>query len=86
MQKLILSIFLASAVALFSGCGASDSSKTSLGSSETNILGIYKSEKASYSSTGVCTFGLKSDEVAARSNFSGNKTTLLWGLVTLQDH
>jgi hypothetical protein len=86
MQKLILSFFLTSAVILFSGCGANDSGKTALGKSETNILGVYKSEKAGYSHTGMNTFGMKSDEIAARSNYSGNKTTLLWGLVTLQDH
>lgn len=86
MQKLILSFFLASAVVLFSGCGASDTGKASLGKSETNMLGIIKSEKAAYSHTGIGTFGMKSDELTSRANYSGDKTTLLWGLITLEDY
>lgn len=86
MQKLILSFFLASAVVLFSGCGTSDTGKSSLGKSETNILGIYKSEKASYSHTGLNTFGMNTDEIAPRANYTGNKKSLLWGLVTIEDY
>ncbi|MGB0344292.1 MAG: hypothetical protein ACPGGJ_02765 [Coraliomargarita sp.] len=86
MQKNILIFSLLAASALFSGCGSNDTGKTTLGKSETNVLGIYKTEKADYSPSGVNTFGMSSDEVSPRANYSGDKTTLLWGLVTLKDY
>ncbi|RPG84835.1 MAG: hypothetical protein CBC33_005680 [Coraliomargarita sp. TMED73] len=86
MQKTILIFTLAAAASLFTGCGTSDTAKSTYGSSETNVLGLYKSEKASYSSTGINTFDMCSDEVSPRANYSGDKTTLLWGLITLKDY
>lgn len=53
---------------------------------EVNVLGIAKHEKSSYQPTGPGTFDVSTDELYARKNFRGSKTTLLWGLVTLKDY
>ena len=84
MYKKIIPALLVLAASVFSGC-ASDTGKTSLGNTETNILGIYKSEEADYTKSKPTAFSLSSDELSARSNYSGDKVTLLWGLVSLED-
>ena len=65
------------------GCVTND---TQAGSNSVNMLGIVKQEVASYSATGSNTITISSDELTERKNFSGNKTTLLWGLITLKDY
>lgn len=84
-KKLLAFSFLAASI-LFSGCGSSDTGKTSLGKSETNILGIIKYEEDAYTRSGINTFDISTDEITARANYSGEKTTLLWGLITLKDY
>lgn len=54
-----------------------------------NTLGIVKHEPASYSATGPNTIPISSRILRERTefkNFSGDKTTLLWGLITLKDY
>ncbi len=79
--------FLLPAVALaclaFSGCG---SRQTAMGPEESNVLGIVRHEQASYAPVGPNTFRISADEAFARRNFSGDKTTFLWGLVTVTDY
>ena len=77
----LLALFL---TALFcAGCG---SKQTSLGPKESHLLGLVKYEKANYSATGPNTFAIHSDEIFTRRDFSGDKVTLLWGLVALKDY
>jgi hypothetical protein len=40
----------------------------------------------SYAPTTPNSFTIKSDELYTRKNFSGDKTTLLWGLITIEDY
>jgi hypothetical protein len=65
---------------------ACDSGKASMLPKETNVLGIVKHEPQSYSHVGPNTFAIHTDELYTRKDFSGDKTTLFWGLVTIQDY
>lgn len=82
MHKKVLPI-LAFVLVCFalSGCGASHADKK-----QANVLGIVKFEEAAYTNSGKTTFAMSSDEVLPRENFSGDKVTLFWGLVTLKDY
>ena len=82
-SKVLPLLALALAALAFSGC---DAGRTAMGPRETNILGIAKFEKASYQHVSTNTFRVSSDELYARNNFSGDKATFLWGLVTLTDY
>jgi hypothetical protein len=57
-----------------------------MGKSESHLLGIAKIERADYTPSGPNTVPISSDEIIARKNFSGDKVTLLWGLITLKDY
>lgn len=57
-----------------------------MGPKEAHLLGIAKVEKDNYEPTSVATFEVSTDELYTRKNFSGNKVTLLWGLITLKDY
>ena len=57
------------------------------GSSEKyNVLGTITHEKKSYAPVEVSSFRLSSEEVVSRQNFSGSKTTFLWGLFSFTDY
>ncbi len=81
--KILALLSIATSALLFSGC---DGGHAQMGPKETNVLGIVKIEKASYAPTGLNTFALSTDELYTRRNFSGDKATFLWGLVTLKDY
>jgi hypothetical protein len=68
---------------ILSGC---DSGRAQSGPKEVNVLGIAKYEKAAYTPTSSTTFPLSTDELYTRRNFSGDKATFLWGLVTIKDY
>ncbi len=85
MRKLLVLTSLAVTALVFTGCGG-DTGKTAMGPKETNILGIYKHEEANYTSSRANTFAVHTDELTARANYSGDKTTLLWGFVTIKDY
>jgi len=88
-KYIALSTLILSALA-FSGCaskhGLTDKGTTRYGPKSTNILGIYDYDAESYRPTGTNTFAVSSDELYARRNFSGDRATFLWGLVTLKDY
>ncbi|MEO0510306.1 MAG: hypothetical protein AAF065_10660 [Verrucomicrobiota bacterium] len=66
--------------------GCVDKGRSQMGPNEANLLGIAKVETEDYSPSGASTIAVSSDEVVSRKNFSGNKVTLLWGLITLKDY
>lgn len=70
---------------LGSGC-TSTSDPTSRVHPETNILGIVKVYEGSYKPMGPTTLPLRSGEVSANENLSGNRVELFWGLITLGDY
>lgn len=77
IASLIISAFF------FSAC---KSSKNTMAPRDTSILGLIKHEPKSYAHTGPNTFALYTDEFFTRKNFSGDKYTLLWGLITIKDY
>lgn len=85
MRKLLVLTSLIATAFVFAGC-AGDSNSTAMGPRHSNFLGIYKNEKASYKPTSLASFTIASDDLVARDNYSGEQTTLLWGLVTLKDY
>ncbi|HBM85685.1 MAG TPA: hypothetical protein DD423_02685 [Opitutae bacterium] len=80
-SKIIALLSLAISALVFSGC-----SSASMGSKEANILGLVKYQKADYSPSSSTTFAIHTNELGPRRNFSGDKLTLLWGLVTIKDY
>ncbi|MFP4068739.1 MAG: hypothetical protein ACOCVJ_03070 [Verrucomicrobiota bacterium] len=84
IKHLALSTLALSALA-FSGC-YTDSGTTQMGKEESNLLGVYKFQGDDYSPAGPNTFAVSTDEIYTRNNYSGDKVTLLWGLVTLKDY
>ncbi len=83
-KKLLLLSVVAASTAVMVGCG--NRSNYAYKDDGFNFAGIIKYEPASYSATGPNTFKLRTDELVNRQNFSGDRTTLLWGLVTLTDY
>lgn len=65
------------------GC---DRGTAQMGPKEAHLLGAVKLEKENYTSTGPTTAAVSTDELYKRKNFSGDKVTFLWGLVTLKDY
>lgn len=84
MRIKLLSILALSIAALcVSGC---DRGQAQMGPREANLLGVVKVEKENFGHTGPNTFAVSTDELYKRRNFSGDKATFLWGLVTLKDY
>lgn len=76
---------LAASALVFSGC-YHDGNKAQLEKEETNVFGLYKNVQESYEPSPPYSFTLNTDELYTRKNFSGDKTTLLWGLITIEDY
>jgi hypothetical protein len=81
--KFLTLLALAASALLFTGCG---DRRAEMGGTETNVLGIVKYQSDDYSSNGPNTFAISTAELYNRENFSGNKLTFLWGLVTIKDY
>lgn len=81
--KLVTLLALSIAAFCLTGC---DKNQAHLAPRETNLLGIAKIERENYTPAGINTFAVSTDELYKRKNFSGDKVTLLWGLVTLKDY
>ena len=82
-MKKIITLITVAFLLFLTGCAISGKPEES---NNANLLGIIKYEGASYSSVGPNTVTISSDELIDRKNFSGRKTTLLWGLITLKDY
>lgn len=82
-RKLLVIIPAIIASLLITAC---DSDYSTVAPKETNVLGIVKYEPQSYAHTSPNTIAIHTDEVYARKEFTGDKTTFLWGLVTIKDY
>ena len=90
LKKIALASFAVSALA-FAGCSNYDTDHR--GSSvqiepSHNLLGIVQTSPASYSSTGNTDMlpELRTDEVWARRDFSGDQVSFFWGAITIKDY
>lgn len=82
-SKILTLAAVAAASFVFSGCS---SSKSSVAAKETNVLGIVKIERDSYSPSKSTTIPVSTDELYTRYDYSGDKYTFLWGLITIKDY
>ena len=55
-------------------------------SKDFNAAGALTNSKKSFAPIGTGTIRLRSDEIWYRKDFSGDKTTALWGLITYTDY
>ena len=69
----------------FSGCKIFPSIKKYV-SSDINVAGAVTHTPNSFSPVEAGTLRLRSEEIWYRRDFSGNKTTFLWGLFTFTDY
>lgn len=83
LNKILALLSLSSAALVFTGC---DGGSAQMAPKEANLLGIAKIEKASYEVTPLTSFIVSTDELYSRDNYQGDRVTLLWGLITLQDY
>lgn len=81
--KLVTLFTILIAAFCITGC---DKGQAQMGPRETNLLGVAKLERDNYTGTKSNTFALHTSELYGRKNFSGDKLTLLWGLVTIKDY
>jgi hypothetical protein len=84
-SKILFIVALAVISLLASGCKTTSSNSVYV-PNNTNILGIVTHQPQSYATVSTNTFRVRSDELFSRQNFSGNKTTFLWGLITYTDY
>lgn len=83
ITKVLSLVSLSIAALVFTGC---DGGTAQMAPKEANVLGIAKVEKENYQATGPATIAIHTDELYTRKNYSGDKATLLWGLITLKDY
>ena len=81
--KALALLALLTAALCFTGC---DQGRAQMAPREANLLGAAKIEKEAYTATGQSTIAVSTDELYKRQNFSGDKVTLLWGLITIKDY
>ena len=81
--KFIAPLLIAVSALVFTAC---DSGRAQMEKKEANLLGAISYEPESYSATDPGTIAISTDELYDRDNVSGDKVTLLWGLITLKDY
>lgn len=83
-QKLLLAAAVYSSILITSGCATRT---TSSGGRETTLLGgAVTVSTNSFQPPTPATLDVDTSKLASKGNLSGNKTTLLWGLITLHDY
>lgn len=80
----LASTLVLGAVLLLSGCATKT---TAGGGRETNVLGgAVAVSTGSFQPTNAATIDADTSKIVGRGNPSGNKVTILWGLITLHDY
>ena len=83
MRLLLATTLLLSSLVLFSGCATTGSP---MGGVSENFLGIVKVERNAYTPPSKTSLLIRTDELGKQKDYSGNKTELLWGLITIADY
>ena len=81
--KFIAPLLIAASAIVFTAC---DGGRAQMEKNEANLLGIASYEAENYQATSPSTIDISTDELYDRDNVSGNRVTLLWGLITLKDY
>ena len=90
LKKVVPASLIASAALVIAGCStgptAAQKAEMVKPNNDFNFLGIVKYEEAVFSERHASTFPVNVDEITVRDNYSGDRVSLLWGLVTLNDY
>lgn len=82
IKKFSVLLFSALALALVSGCVAHRGDR-----SYTNVAGgLYEHQEYSYENVPAATIPLRKINVDPAAEYSGNRTSILWGLFTYYDY
>lgn len=84
-KQFVIVFTLAISGIVFSGCSMFPQAKKYL-SKNVNAAGVFTHTPNSFAPIEAGTLHLQSDELWHRKNFSGNKSTFFWGLVTFTDY
>lgn len=82
LRKLLLFVTTTISLALMSGCVSNDE----IAHQKTTVMGIYTYEPACYAYTKDTSFVLRTEEATGMELPSGDRTQLLWGLISLEDY
>ncbi len=85
----IITLLLALALAAFAtGCSNAPKGKQAEPSAnkDTNILGIVHIKPQSFAVSSPNSGVVRTSELTARRDFSGTQTSLLWGLISIEDY
>ncbi|CAI8328870.1 MAG: Uncharacterised protein [Opitutia bacterium UBA7350] len=74
---------LALATLVFSGCSLNPDAD---GRKQISLMGVFEYEQDSHQPISPTTLAISSDEVSPQKEYSGDRLTLLWGLITLKDY
>lgn len=85
MKKVITTLLFLFSLA-FVGCANDPTYQSEYAPAQRNFLGIIKSQDQDYVPTTATTADLSTRELYSPTNFTGEKVTLLWGLITIKDY
>lgn len=85
MKRLIILLALITSFS-FVGCVNDPTYESEYAPKQRNFLGIIKSSDQDYVSPKPTTVSVSTRELYSPTNFSGEKVTLLWGLITITDY
>lgn len=82
-RAVLLLVSMISGPGLFSGCATSGMGGDR---GNVNLLGIVRVDRNVHTPPSKTTLLIRSDELGSQQDYSGNKTELLWGLITITDY
>lgn len=80
-KKFSLLLLFVVSLSVLSGCQTQRGDR-----SYTNFLGIYKKETNAYTVVPESTLAIRKVDIDPGAEYSGDRTSLLWGLVTYYDY
>lgn len=85
-MKTFRALFLVTLTAAFAWIGSGCTSHTSMGKNETVLLGgLYESREGAFEKQAINSFPINGDRESPSSLLTGNKVTILWGLISFAD-
>ncbi|MEN8661956.1 MAG: hypothetical protein ACN4GF_04095 [Lentimonas sp.] len=81
--KYIAPFLIAASAIVFTAC---DGGRAQLEKKEANLLGIASYDSESYIASSPGTIAVSTEDLYDRDNVSGDRVTLLWGLITIKDY
>jgi len=82
----LLSLAALTSALMLTGCATRTQHAEVYQNPNANFLGIIKVEPGSFEQAYSSPIQVSSDELIPTNNFSGDRVTLLWGLITIKDY